>query len=57
MPKEARQNPSLLRKGIFDCSSIFATKKNPQCIAEDTSAVFLRRENQISIKPPLSRDG
>jgi hypothetical protein len=27
MSREARQNPSLLRKRIFDCSSIFATKK------------------------------
>jgi hypothetical protein len=45
IPKEARQNPSLLRKRIFDCSSIFATKKNPQCIAEDTSppSLTLRR--------------
>jgi glycosyltransferase involved in cell wall biosynthesis len=57
MPKEARQNPSLLRKRILSRSSIFSTRKNPQCIAAETPAGFSRTENRISTQPPLSRFG
>ncbi len=55
--REARQNPSLLRKRILGCSSIFSTGKNPQCITVDNFPVFSRTENQISTQPPLSRNG
>jgi hypothetical protein len=57
LPKEARQNPSLLRKQILSCSSNFATRKNPQCISADTSAVLSHHETRISTQPPLSRYG
>ena len=55
--RKARQNPSLLRKRILGCSSIFSTGKNPQCITVDTFPFFSRTENQISTQPPLSRYG
>ena len=48
--RETRQNPSLLRKRILDCSPIFAMWKNPQCITADTLAVFPHRKNRISTR-------
>ena len=73
LPREARQNPSLLRKRILGRSSIFGTWKNPPCISDfgersteltpksqssrGYTPVFPRTKNRTSTQPPLSRYG
>jgi hypothetical protein len=51
-PKEARQTPSLLRKRILGCFSIFSTGNNPQCITADTSPPSLTLRRALALTVP-----